>query len=140
MTTKHVREFIKPEPMVLVIPGQQLAANEKPKTITYSFEDFLGEHVWGYPKWNEDGWDEAQIRLGELISETKPGSLVCIESLDDFEKLRDANKAADIRGALAFKIRKFQRAIKTARAPLLSVVTDGADVPSVAPTATGTDT
>lgn len=115
--TKHAREFHKPEPMVLVIPGQQLASGEKPKTMTYSFADYLGEHVWGYPKWNEDGWDEAQIRLGELIEATPDGGLVCIESLDDFEKLREANKSAEIRGPLAFKVRKFQRVVKSARAP-----------------------
>jgi hypothetical protein len=117
MSPKHVREFVKPEPMKLVIPGQQTPPGQQPATMTYSFQDYLGEHVWGYAKWNEDGWDEAQIRLGELIEATAPGALVCIESLDDFEKLREANKAADIRGPLAFKVRKFQRAIKSARAP-----------------------
>ena|ERR1700676_1077714 len=105
----HVREFIKPEPVTLNFPpGSQ---NK------YSFEAYVGEFVWSYPKWGEDGWDDSQIRLGEAIEAAEPGQPIKIESLDDWERLHEANKAAEIKGPYAPKIRRFQKAIKSAYKP-----------------------
>ena len=110
----HAREFVKPQPIQLKHPQAPADA----KAVTYSFEDYLGEFVWGYAKWNtEDGWDESQIRLGDVIERTEPGQVVRIEELDDWERLREANKAAELRGVFAPKLRKMQRAIKSAHKP-----------------------
>lgn len=100
----HDREFSKPNPLTL-----QTGA-------TYPFEAYVGEFIWCYSKWNEDGWAEAQIRLGDAIDSAKPGEPVKM-SLDDWEKFREANKEAQIKGPFAHKLRKFQLAIKAATKP-----------------------
>ncbi len=104
----HAREFVKPTPLELPTPSGKAM---------YPFSAYLGEFVWSYGKWGEDGWDDAQIRLGEIIDATPDGELVKIDELDDWEKLREANKAAEIKGPYAHKLRKHQKAIKSSRKP-----------------------
>ena len=103
----HDREFIKPNAI-------NFGTAEHPAM--YPFEAYLGEFVWSFDKWGEDGWDEAQIRIGEAVEAAKPGDTVKL-SLDDWEKLREANKAAQLKGPMAHKLRKLQRVIKCATVP-----------------------
>jgi len=103
----HDREFTKPHAI-------NFGTAEKPAM--YPFEAYVGEFIWGYEKWGEDGWDEAQIRIGETIEGTAPGEPVKL-SLDDWEKLREANKAAQLKGPMAHKLRKMHKAIKQASKP-----------------------
>lgn len=106
----HDREFTKPQPIRLAGPPGQ-------PDLEYKFEHYVGEFVWSYGKWNEeDSWGDAQIRLGEAIEEANPGEPVKM-SLDDWEKFREANKEAKIQGPLAHKIRKHQKAVKSAHKP-----------------------
>jgi hypothetical protein len=123
----HDREFIKPAPLKLRLPAQPKDSPD----IEYSFASYLGEHVWSYQKWNtDDGWDEAQIRIGDAVDAAADGGIVLIDTIDDFEKLREANKAADIKGNFAPKIRKMQRAIKSATRPVVQAA-NGAGVEDI---------
>jgi hypothetical protein len=79
----------------------------------YTFAMFLGEFVWSYPKWSEDGWEEACIRIGEAVDLLEQNGELLL-TLEDFEKLREAVKAANISGPLAPKLRKMSRAIRSA--------------------------
>jgi len=83
-----------------------------------SFELFLGEFVWTYGRWREDGWDEAQVRIGQAIDVARGTGQPVGLSLGDWEKLREAAKSADLRGPLAPKLRAMVVAITSAQAPV----------------------
>jgi hypothetical protein len=111
-----MREFIKPAPVQLRVEG----ADGQHSTVQYSFASYVGEYVWCYAKWSEDGWDDAQIRIGDAIDAADVGGAVTLE-LDDWEKLREANKDASIKGPYAHVLRRHQKAIKSAHRPQLKV-------------------
>ena len=81
--------------------------------VQYTFLMFLGEFVWTYPKWSEDGWEEACIRIGDAVDSLEVGGELSL-TLEDFEKLREATKAATISGPIAYKLRKMSHAIRSA--------------------------
>ena len=115
----HDREFVKPLPIVLrlVLQGQP-----QPQDLLYGYDQYVGEFVWAYGKWNaEEAWQEAQIRIGEALeaAEASKARLVKFEDIDDWEKFNEANKAAVIQGPMAHRIRRFQKAGKGARKPFL---------------------
>lgn len=91
-------QFIKPHPLKL---RPDLSRAE---TIDYYFETFLAETAWKYEKWKEEGWDEAQVRIGEAIEEAACGQPVRL-SREDRDKLREALREVPIGGAHAPKIR-----------------------------------
>jgi hypothetical protein len=82
-------------------------------TAPYGFDDFLVEYVWPHAKWNEDAWEEAQIRIGDALEGVEDGGDVGLK-LEDWEKLREAVKAAQIGGRYAPKVRRMTRAVNTA--------------------------
>lgn len=102
------REFLKPAPITIEsAPGQKRQ---------YSFEDFLGDVAWAYPKWKEDDWADAQIRIDEIVEATFVGKTIGL-SLEDWEKLREACKEQPIQGRWAGKLRKMARAVRSATKP-----------------------
>ncbi len=118
----HVREFQKPGP-ILVKMRRQVAEAGRLKIVDdeveFRYEDYIAEYVWSHGEWNTDeSWGEAQIRIGEAIEATPVGCYVRFAELDDFEKFRKANNAAQITGPNAHRIRRFQKAGKNARAPV----------------------
>ena len=120
----HVREFIKPAPIKLKGRMQSMK-DGKPEIVEswvdYTYDDYAGEHLWAYPKWNtEESWQDAQIRIGEAM-EVAVGQPIKFQDLDDWEKFREANNAADIKGPNAWRVRKHQKAGKGARAPIAEV-------------------
>ena len=121
----HAREFIKPAPVSVKMYRQNEGQPIETLTRLYSFDDYLGEFVWSYARWGEDGWDDAQIRIAEAIDATEEGQPVPIDSIDDWEKLHEANKAAKLTGNNAPRVRRLQRAIKSARSPKTATASDG---------------
>lgn len=103
-----------PEPFInhqrLVAPGGGVVEHDEP----YGFREFVVEFAWPYPKWDaEEAWQDAQIRIGAaLAAEPLPEELVLEEM--DWEKLREAVKAATIRGPHAPRLRVMQRAVRLA--------------------------
>lgn len=110
----HVREFVKPSPITLRIQLPDGSVREQ----SYTYEMYMGEFLWSYAKWNaDDDWGDAQDRIGEALESPAAGELIKFESLSDFEKFHEANKAAQITGPHAHRVRKLQKAGKNARAP-----------------------
>jgi hypothetical protein len=118
----HVREFPKPAPIKLKGRKQIVGKDGKPEIVDdevdYRYYDYVGEFLWSYAKWNtEEGWDDAQIRIGDAIEAAAEGEPIKFEELGDFEKFHEANKSAQITGPNAHRLRKLQKAGKGARAP-----------------------
>jgi hypothetical protein len=105
------RVFLKPEPFELPQPVQGLPGGGR----LYGSEAFFGEVVWPYEKWGTtDEWSDAQIRIGDLLEATAPGRPVVL-SLEDYEKLREATRAAKLQGSYAHKLRRMARQITSAK-------------------------
>lgn len=132
----HVREFQKPVTMLLPqrLQRQELVKGEDGRSVLgfedalmpYRYEDYLAEHVWAYPKWNaEEAWQDAQIRIGDAIAAAGEGELIKFEEVSDWEKFHEANMRAEIKGANAHRVRKMQKAGKSARTPQKEVVANG---------------
>jgi hypothetical protein len=84
----------------------------------YTFADCLGELAWPSEKWSADGWDVAQVRIGEAVDALdalKGGALRL--GLGDWEKLREVCKAAKPIGKYAPKLRAMLVAVITAEKP-----------------------
>jgi hypothetical protein len=105
------RVFLKPEPFELPAHVQTLG----PTARLYPAEAFFGEFVWPFDKWGTtEDWGDAQIRIGDLLEATAPGRPIVL-SLEDYEKLREAVRAAKIGGSFAHKLRRMARQITSAK-------------------------
>lgn len=117
----HVREFPKPAHLTLKGRKQMMGKNGVELVddeIEYRYEDFVTEFIWSFSKWNTgEGWDDAQIRIGDAIEAAAVGEPIKFEELGDWEKFHEANKAADIKGPNAHRVRRMQKSGKNARAP-----------------------
>lgn len=102
-------EFRKPHPIML--PRDQA---RRDILTPYELEDFLGDVIWSWPKWKEDGYCDAQVKIGEAIEATAPGEMVQLE-LPDWEKLRDACKEQPIQGRYAPRLRFWANLIRAAK-------------------------
>ena len=115
-----MRTFDKPAEITLNHALVNAAGKTEFQKVPYDFEQFLGEYVWCYTKWSEDGWDEAQVRIGELVEAAADGETVTLLD-EDQTKLREAYLAyrtpsgGTISGPYAPKLRKMGRAIKNAK-------------------------
>lgn len=117
----HVREFPKPAPIKLKGRNQIMGKNGPELVeaeIDYRYDDYVTEFIWSYPKWNTDeAWGDSQIRIGDAIEAATDGEPIKFEELEDWEHFHEANKAAEIKGPNAHRLRRFQKAGKNARAP-----------------------
>jgi hypothetical protein len=104
-----MRSFAKPAPVTLRRPDGASAE--------YRLEDYLGECVWGYEKWNaERSWSEAQVRIGHAVEQATDGAHVELSD-QDARMLAEANAAASVTGVFAPKIRLMQHAVAALDAP-----------------------
>lgn len=108
------RQFIKPAPIMCRVG---LDKEGRPVEFEYHMDGYFTEYVWKYPKWNEEeSWGEAQIRIGDALEAAKVGEPVGF-SLEDWEMLREANRAAKIEGQYAHRVRRHQRTVSGASRP-----------------------
>lgn len=87
-----------------------------PNTESYTMQHFFAEFIWPFPRWSDDEhWGDRQIDLGAKLENLGPGDVWELREAD-WEKIRDAAKAAQLTGRpyppnVAPKLRYMQRAI-----------------------------
>jgi hypothetical protein len=100
------RTFTVPECFQVKVMLPDGAEHQAP----YGFDDFLVEFIWPYAKWNEESWMDAQTRIGEALEGVEANGPVGL-ALEDWEKLREAVRAARPVSRWAPKIRRMQQAV-----------------------------